>query len=91
MIWIENFSNEGEDDYIPDELCYDGYQTDKNANGETPLMLWIKNSEEEIPEELYYNDCYADKNANGKTPIMLWKQYHHPDEDIPILLLPPEI
>ena len=72
MIWVDKFSNNGED-YIPLKLEYDDYQTDKNTNGETALMLWIKYSEEEIPEELYYDNCYADKNKDGKTPIMLWK------------------
>ena len=56
-------------------------------------MIWIKEfpNEEFIPEELYYDGCYDDKNANGDTPIMLWKKYHHSKDDIPLLLLPPEI
>ncbi len=38
MLWIEH----SEDDYLPDCLFYDGYQTDKNNRAETPLMCWIK-------------------------------------------------
>lgn len=26
---------------IPKELYYEGYQMDKNKDGQTPLMMWI--------------------------------------------------
>ena len=38
MIWIEY----NVDEPIPEQLYYDGYQTDREACGHTPLMLWIK-------------------------------------------------
>ncbi len=37
MCWIEY--RPGED--IPKELYYDGYQTDKDNYGWSPLMFWI--------------------------------------------------
>lgn len=41
---------------IPKQLCYNGYQKDKDIDGYTPLMLWIKERRfEPIPEELYYD------------------------------------
>ena len=38
MLWIE--TRRGED--IPQELFYDGWQTDKDKSGQTPLMMWIE-------------------------------------------------
>ena len=59
MLWIEN----REDEAIPDCLFYEGYQTDKNKDGQTPLMLWIENrDEEDIPYQLYYPKCELDKD-----------------------------
>ena len=53
MTWIcsRNYYN------VPKELYYDGWKTDKDKNGETPLMLWICTyPSENIPQEMYYND-----------------------------------
>ena len=51
MIWIESRYEED----IPQDLYYDGYQTDRNKNGETALMLWIESRYgENIPQELLY-------------------------------------
>ena len=42
---------------IPKNLCYDGYQIDRDNNAQTPLMLWIKYRQtENIPKKLYYDD-----------------------------------
>ena len=40
-------------------MYYNGYQTDKDDNGQTPLMLWIEyRSDETIPkEDLFYDGC----------------------------------
>ena len=46
MWWIEWRQNEA----IPDCLYYPDYQTDRNKNGETALMLWVESRyEEDIP------------------------------------------
>lgn len=37
MMWIAERS--GKD--IPDCLFYDGWQTDRDIDGQTPLILWI--------------------------------------------------
>lgn len=39
--------------YIPEELYYDGWQTDEDKNGRTPLMIWIDSIDGEvIPKSL---------------------------------------
>ena len=38
MYWIEYRRGES----IPDCLYYDGWQTDKDEDEQTPLMFWIK-------------------------------------------------
>lgn len=72
MEWIENHQKyDGEK--IPEQLFYDGYQTDKNKYNETPLILWITyRTNKPIPEELYYEGCQTDKSYEGYTPLMLW-------------------
>ena len=61
MIWIECRHDEA----IPEELYYDGYQTDKNSNGQTPLMMWIEERHsEDIPEDFYYDGYRTDKDNN---------------------------
>ena len=57
MYWIEYRYDEA----IPQELYYDGYQTDRDSDGQTPLMYWIKyRQNEDIPQELYYDNWQAD-------------------------------
>lgn len=51
MLWIEYCNKD-----IPKELYYDGYQTDKNDDGDTPLMMWIEYRDDDIPKELLYPD-----------------------------------
>lgn len=39
-------------------MFYDGYQTDKDDYGYTPLMEWIiEHKDEDIPKEMYYDGC----------------------------------
>lgn len=57
MEWIEKYEKY-DVDVIPEQLFYDGYQTDKDKNGYTPLILWIiYRRNKPIPEELYYENC----------------------------------
>ena len=37
MLWIEERRNEA----IPECLYYEGWETDRNASSQTPLMMWI--------------------------------------------------
>ena len=55
MLWLEYRYKEP----IPEHLFYDGWQRDKNANQEPPLMLWIKwhHPREDIPNDYYYAGC----------------------------------
>ena len=54
MLWIRFCPNEP----ISQELYYEGYQTDRDENRETPLFYWIKyRLDETIPQEMYYEDC----------------------------------
>ncbi len=49
MLWIEKRKGEP----IPKELYYEGYKTDRDNEGRTPLMLWINwRYNEAIPQEL---------------------------------------
>ena len=58
MLWIEYRSH---DKHIPQELYYEGYKTDKDHYGRTPLMIWLDcRQDKRIPKELYYNDCCID-------------------------------
>ncbi len=50
MLWIIHRK-----DPIPKELTYDGWQSDKTAGHNTPLMLWIMNRKEPIPEDMFYD------------------------------------
>ena len=52
MLWIEFSVN----DDIPEKLFYDGYQSDKDELGRTPLMIWIEFQYriKEIPKCLLY-------------------------------------
>ena len=70
MLWLEYRYKEP----IPEHLFYDGWQRDKNANQEPPLMLWIKwhHPREDIPNDYYYAGCQTDKNYVYKTPLMFW-------------------
>ena len=46
MIWIDRRYNEA----IPECLYYEGWITDKDSYGQTPLMIWVKNRKgETIP------------------------------------------
>ena len=63
---------------------YPGWQKDKNNEGYTPLMFWIKYVPEEfIPKELYYDGYQMDKDNHDRTPLMLWIEYHEYKKDIP--------
>ena len=53
MSWIKYRPNEP----IPEELYYDGWQTDRDFDNRTPLILWIGCRDEDIPKELYYDGC----------------------------------
>ena len=37
MIWIDHHRDED----IPQQLFYDGWQTDKDKDGRIPLRIWI--------------------------------------------------
>ena len=64
-------------------MYYEGYQTDKDDDDRTPLMLWIFcRRYEAIPEELYYPNYQTDKDEYGQTPLMLWIKYRR-CENIP--------
>ena len=39
MMWV---NNQYEDDILPEELFYDGWQTDRNNDNKTLLMMWIE-------------------------------------------------
>ena len=46
---------------IPDELYYPGWQTDRDNDKKTPLMIWIWwRTDETIPDNLFYDNCGAD-------------------------------
>ena len=50
MIWIEERKT-----IIPKKLYYHSYQTDKDEDGQTPLMLWIIYGRgKDIPNYLLY-------------------------------------
>lgn len=87
MTWIRsrNYYN------VPKELYYDGWQTDRNKDGDTPLMLWIHTyPSENIPQELFYTGYKTDKNNRGQTPLMIWIDYSKDDvDDVPECLLYP--
>ena len=54
MMWIQDRKNET----IPTNLLYEGYQTDKDIDGLTPLKLWNEfRKDESIP-----NDFLIQKN-----------------------------
>ncbi len=56
---------------IPKELYYEGYKTDRNKHGRTPLMLWIKHRPgEDIPNELLYDGYKTDRDDYNQTPLM---------------------
>lgn len=60
---------------------YDGYLPDKDYNGQTAIMLWIRYCQHEynIPKVLYchchYPNWQTDTDKNGQTPLMLWIRY----------------
>ena len=69
MIWIEQRLGEP----IPQELYYNGWQTDKDKGGWSPLMLWIFARNGDIPKEFYYKGYQTDKMFEDKTtPLMYW-------------------
>ncbi len=69
MYWI--YRCKGQD--IPYDLYYHNYQTDRDKDGQTPLMQWIENRRgEPIPKELFYDGWQIDKDRWGHTPLMLW-------------------
>lgn len=70
MLWLEYRYKEP----IPQEMYYDDWQRDKNDNGETALMLWIKyhHPREDIPKDFYYEGCQKDKNYLYQTALMFW-------------------
>lgn len=49
MLWIMRTQEE-----IPDFLKYEGFETDVDDTGHTPLMLWIIYRKTEIPKYLEY-------------------------------------
>lgn len=53
MFWI--FARKGED--IPKELLYTGYKTDKDKDGDTPLMLWISCRKSEAIPDILLDDA----------------------------------
>ena len=55
MEWIKEHPQRKK---IPKELYYNGYQTDKDELGRTPLMLWKQYHKGiDIPKKFYYW-CY---------------------------------
>lgn len=84
MLWIEFSVNYD----IPEELFYDGYQSDKNISNETPLMIWVRSRpRENIPEKLFYEGYQSDKDEFGRTPLMIWIEFQYRIKEIPKCLL----
>ena len=63
-------------------MYYTGCELDRDAEGRTALMYWIKHRcGEPIPDCLYYPNCELNRDKDGKTPLMLWVK--HRDGCIP--------
>ena len=81
MLWIHTYPSED----IPEYLQYDGWKTDRNNRGQTPLMIWIdysKDDVDDVPECLLYPGCQTDKDKKGKNIVSYWIEEHR-DENIP--------
>lgn len=73
--------------YIPKYFLYNNYRKDRNINGETPLMIWLRTRpNQQVPDELFYKDYGLDKDNRGNNPLMIFMDgiwYNRFDIDIP--------
>ena len=85
MLFIENTRHVK---YIPKHFLYDNYRKDRNDDGETPLMIWLRTRpNQQIPKELFYKDYGLDTNIRKNNPLMIFMtsiwQYGRSDINIP--------
>jgi len=80
MFWIIFRNNES----IPEELKYTGWQTDKSAHDcDSIMMLWIEfRTNEPIPEYLKYPGWITYLDGLNGTPVIHWIKFRN-NEPIP--------
>lgn len=71
MTWV-NFHNS-----IPENLKYDGWQTDKNDENHNVLYIYLNNNNdnENIPEELFYENW--EKDGPNLLRSLIFGNYTH--------------